>query len=118
MKRTTIWVPEELWRRFLETVRREGRNASGVLREAIEGYLGVHEPGNPQARMTSFIEGRLSDRAALEGRARERFMRLEECRMRDVQVFCRQLVEDPKAASAMAERVASWLRGRGVRVWR
>jgi len=106
------------YERFKEILRREGKSVGEHLRDHIEHYVVVHDPGNPQARITSYVEGGPEDVAIIEGRVREMFRARREVLFRDIVKRCREDVGDVKGALAMALRVADWLSGRGVKVWR
>lgn len=43
MKRTTIFLDEDLERRLREAARRDGRPAAGLVREALDTYLAARE---------------------------------------------------------------------------
>ena len=108
--------------RFRQIISREGSNVSKHLWAYIVEYVEIHYPGNPQARMTSFMEGGSYDVAAIEGKIRQIFhSRSEkhgvEITLRDIQKVCRAHLDVEKAL-AMAERVNDWLREQGVNVWR
>ena len=107
-----------VWERFKNLAEREGKNASIIIRDFISGYVDVHDPGNPQARITSYFEGGPVDIAIIEGRVREMFRSQHEVLFKDIIKRCREDVVDGKGALAMAQRVAEWLSGRGVKVWR
>jgi len=121
----SFYFPEEFkktWERFQQIARREGKNASILLRDFVARYVDIHDPGNPQARLTSFAEGGPVDAAIIEGRVREHFRARaawgSDVRWRDIVQMCKLESSDKSAALAMAERVSDWLRGRGVKVWR
>ena len=107
-----------LWERFKKLAEREGKNASILIRDFIAHYVDVHDPGNPQARITSYAEGGPFDVATIEGRIREHFRAMREVRWREIIRRCRQDVPEVSAALAMADRVSKWLTSRGVLVWR
>lgn len=108
-----------IWERFKNLAKREGKNASEILRSFIAHYVDVHDPGNPQAHITSYAEGGPVDTAIIEGRIREQFRSQGlYVRYRDIVQRCKQDVPDLRAAVAMAQRVAAWLNGRGIKVWR
>ena len=113
---------KEVWKRFHWIAKREGKNASVLLRKFIIEYVDLHDPGNPQARITSFAEGGPVDLASIEGQVREYFRTRDSkgfsIYFREIAVGCREKVSDKKAALAMAKRTATWLHGRGVKVWR
>jgi len=117
----SFWTPDDfegVWRRFKEIARREGKSAGVLIRDFVVSYVDVHDPGNPQARITSYVEGGPVDIAIVEGRVREMFRPRREVLFRDIVKHCREDVDDVKGALAMAQRVAEWLSGRGVKVWR
>ena len=45
-----------VFERFVEIVQREGRSLSEVFREFMHEYVRRHESGNPQAKITKFVE--------------------------------------------------------------
>lgn len=112
----------ETWKKFQRIAKREGRNASIILRNYITEYVDIHDPGNPQTRMTSFDETGDSTIAIVEGRIREQFKQryrnYGDLQKRDIITFCKESVPDVKMALAMAERVSKWLSEQGVKVWR
>jgi len=121
----SFWIPEEfvrIYNRFKWILKREGKSVGAHLREHIIKYVDVHDPGNPQARLTSYAEGGPVDLASIEGQVREYFRTRDSkgfsIYFRDIAARCREKVSDKKAALAMAERTARWLHGRGVKVWR
>jgi len=117
----SFWIPDEFVRRyerFKDILRREGKSVGEHLRDHIEHYVVVHDPGNPQARITSYVEGGPVDVAIIEGRVREIFRARREVLFRDIVKHCKDDIADVQGALAMAQRVAGWLRGRGVKVWR
>ena len=107
--------------RFKKIARREGKIASILIREFVIRYIDIHDPGNPQARITSYAEGGPVDVAIVEGRIREHFRSRAEVQgldvgYRDIVERCRQDVVDVKAVLAMAQRVTVWLHKRGAKV--
>lgn len=112
----------ETWDRFLKLVKREGKNASVILRDFVTQYVDIHDPGNPQARITSYSEDGDISMSQFEGRVRELFRARaadgNPVLFKDIVFRCRDHIADSKSALAMAERVEAWLRGRGVRAWR
>jgi|GEM_PF-4758920 len=112
---------KETWRRFLEIAKREGRNASIILREFVKSYVEIHWPGNPQTRLTSFTEGGPAEKAAIEGRIRltlkGRAERGYELHFIDILQACRAEGLRPREAHAMAERIYRWLREQKIIVW-
>ena len=122
---TSFYLPDDFystWEKFLKIARREGKTANILIRGFIANYVEVHDPGNPQARLTSYAEGGPVDLASIEGQVREYFRTRDSkgfsTYFRNIAAHCREKVSDKKAALAMAERVARWLHGRGVKVWR
>jgi len=114
---------EAVWERFKKIARREGKSAGVLIRDFVIRYVDIHDPGNPQARITSYAEGGPVDIAIVEGRIREHFRSRAEAQgldigYRDIVERCRQDITDVKAALAMAQRVTVWLHRRGVKVWR
>jgi len=122
----SFYIPRDfmrIWEKFLQIAKREGRKASIIIRDFVAHYVEVHDPGNPQARITSYAEGGAADVAAVEGRIREYFrFRFEskglDVTYRQIVGLCKEKTRDTKAALAMAQRVARWLGERGVKVWR
>jgi len=90
--------------------------------EYIKEYVDVHDPGNPQARMTSFVDGGSYDIGTIEGEIRQIFYSRAkkkgvEPNLTQIKTMCRAHLDGDKA-SAMAERVYNWLVEQGVRAWR
>ena len=115
---------DELWRKFLSICRREGSSGSERLTEFISRYVEVHAPGNPQTLMTSYAANGSITRENVEGRVRQ--LALEESRKGGGEVRYRRILDfvkeegvEGRAASAMADRTASWLfKAMKVKVWR
>jgi len=121
----SFYIPRDFlrtWEKFLQIAKREGRKASIIIRDFIAHYVEVHDPGNPQARITSYAEGGPVDAAIIEGQIREFFRHLDaegyDVQWRRIVSLCKQNVPDVDAALTMAKRVSRWLHGRGVKVWR
>lgn len=54
-----IYIPNSdlpIFEKFVEIIRREGRSLSEVFREFVKEYVKRHESGNPQAKITRFVE--------------------------------------------------------------
>ena len=125
MPRASIYFrPEEdpTYQRFKQIVRREGSNVSRHLMDYIKGYVDFHDPGNPQARMTSFVDGGSYDLAAVEGEIRQIFLtrgrKGVDINLREIVNCCKAHMDDGRKATAMAERTYAWLREQGVKAWR
>lgn len=123
-----FYIPESFrgtWEKFLEISRREGKNASVLIREFVSEYVDMHAPGNPQTVMNSFAPDGSITRDNIEGRIRQ--LALEESRklgkgeinyMR-IMEFVKSEGIQGKAAVAMSERTAIWLfKAMKVKVWR
>jgi hypothetical protein len=112
----------QTWRRFLEIARREGKNASILLREFVKIYVEKHWPGNPQMRLNSFTPGGPVEKAAIEGRVRLTLKRKAEqgyeLHIRDIIRLCQAEGIRPREAQAMAERIYRWLREQNIIIWR
>jgi len=55
-----IYIPPEIehtWKKFKEICQREGTGPSEKIREYIVEYVRIHEPGNPQVQIASFLPG-------------------------------------------------------------
>ena len=54
------WPDDEearrLWKEAKEIARREGKSVSLLIREFLEQYVRLHEPGNPQQRLDTIIK--------------------------------------------------------------
>ena len=108
--------------RFKQIMTREGSNVSKHLWGYIVQYVDIHDPGNPQARMTSFVDGGSYDIGALEGEIRQIFYSRAkkkgvEPTLTQIKNVCRAHLDIEKAI-AMAERVYNWLTEQGVKAWR
>lgn len=112
------------YERFKQITKREGSNASTHLREYIINYVEVHDPGNPQTRVTSYLDmefSNASDLSRLEGKIREIFYSRAskgDLLFRDILTHCKQHFNEPRRAAEMASRVESWLKEKGVKIWR
>ena len=45
----------ETWKILKDIAKREGRSVAQVVREQVESYVRLHEPGNPQQRLDTVI---------------------------------------------------------------
>jgi len=45
----------ETWRILKEIAQREGKSIAQIVREQVESYVRLHEPGNPQQRLDTII---------------------------------------------------------------
>jgi len=124
MPRFTVYFKEEqtlVFEKFKQIMSREGSNVSKHLWDYIEDYVDIHDPGNPQSRITSFMLGGSYDMAAIEGEIRQIFhsraKKGAETTLKEIRQVCRAHIDMEKAL-AMAERVHTWLREQGVVVWR
>lgn len=90
--------------------------------EYIKGYVDIHDPGNPQARMTSFAVGGPVDVGAIEGEIRQIFKSRGEkgviLNYKEVLQVCRAHFTSPKQARAVCDRVCGWLAQIGEKIWR
>ena len=55
--RTTIYIPEELWKKFCEIVRRDRDKMSGVIEGLVRDWVHRKDPGNPQRPLTAWDPG-------------------------------------------------------------
>jgi hypothetical protein len=46
---------KRLWKEVKEIAKREGKSVSQLIREFLESYARLHEPGNPQQRLDTVI---------------------------------------------------------------
>lgn len=56
--KSEIYIPEDfvqVWQKFKEICKREGKSRSDILRVHVARFVMVHEPGNPQLRLESFV---------------------------------------------------------------
>ena len=108
--------------RFKQIMRREGTNVSKHLWGYIVSYVEIHDPGNPQSRMTSFVDGGTYDIGALEGEIRQIFYSRAkkgiDVNMRDIISVCKAHLDNINKVLAMAERIYTWLKLQGVKAWR
>lgn len=109
---------------FCLSVGRRGGSGSERLTEYIRRYVEVHGPGNPQTVMNSYAPDGSITRDNVEGRVRQ--LALEESRKRGGEIGYRRILDfvkaervQGKAAVAMTDRVAIWLRKvMKIKVWR
>lgn len=86
-------------------------------------WMIIHEPGNPQTRITSFAPEGKTTLAATEGRIRQIFYELNlrgrDCTWRDILTEVKKDEHGiPKSFKIpMAERVKQWLFEQGIKVW-
>jgi len=45
----------ETWRLLKEVAKREAKSVAQIVREQVENYVRLHEPGNPQQRLDTII---------------------------------------------------------------
>ena len=116
----SIYLGDEyhLWPKFIKLCKREGKKASPVLVAFIKDYLDKHDPGNPQTRFTSFVEGGQTTTAGLEGRVRQRCLKLKrDMNYREILGLVREEGVTGTMIKAMSDRIRSWLQEKGVKVW-
>lgn len=121
----TFWIPEDFlitYEKLKKILKREGKSLGDLFRDHIQQYVALHDPGNPQARITSYSEGGEVDVAAIEGQIREFFRdRNSKGTMiyrRDIVRYCRNELTNISSSLAMANRVSDWLKSMEVEVWR
>jgi hypothetical protein len=45
----------ETWKTLRDIAQREGRSIAQIVREQVETYVRLHEPGNPQQRLDTIV---------------------------------------------------------------
>lgn len=117
--RACIYVSRTLWKKAVYIAKREGTSISNIIeKQFLNNWVPIHDPGNPQSRLSSFVEGGLTDQGAIEGRIRQKYLGRKEAVYRDILRDCQAEITDKKNALAMADRVSKWLNEKGVRIWR
>ena len=109
------------WPKFCEMSKREGSNASKKIREYILKELEIHGPGNPQNRLTSYMDGGDVTVAGVEGKIRQRAYEraglVGSITTLDIKKYIRDTDIPSEGVSNMCKRVTKWLRDKGVKVW-
>jgi len=120
-----IYIPvekEEMWTRFKKACERDGTTMSKVIVKKISEWMVTHEPGNPQTSINSFAEGGKATLAGIEGRVRqlclERINRFGDMTMRDVRTIAKEEGIKGSHLKPFADRVETWLKEQGKKVWR
>lgn len=108
------------WEKFLKICKREGEKASKKLREYIKDYVFKHDPGNPQTTIPSYSDDGQVTLSNIEGRIRQLCVEYRsDLYYRDILQWIKERgIDNGKARSTMAERVVSWLKSRGLPVYR
>ena len=123
---TSLSYPEDFQptlNKFKTIAKRDGKNASELLREMITTHVDIHDPGNPQARITSYVDDfhNAGSLAIVEGKIREIFLdrhrKKKPVKFLEIVAYCRDSVP-VKQAIAMSNRIYTWLKEQGVQVWR
>jgi len=126
MKRTTSFsYPEEekaIWDKFKQIARREGKTANTLIWAHIVEYVDIHDPGNPQLRITSFSpEGTQTIEQAI-GRIRQQCLdyakKRGEVSLRIIEEFMKEAKIRGPTFQPIRDRIAKWLSDREVKVWR
>jgi len=108
------------WKRFIKIAERDGKKASSILQKYIENYVSLHEPGNPQTLIPSFGEGGKITISDIEGRVRQICLERKEGLnyLTILDIIKNEGISDGSMRAAMAERVASWLHERKMKIYR
>ena len=112
-----------IWKKFQFIAKREGKNASRLIREFVSSYVTVHGPGNPQTTINNWVEGGSSELSMIEGKIREQFRQRSEksidIRYLDILQVCKDSISSNSQAHTMAIRIEKWLKkALGLKVWR
>jgi len=122
---SSISIPEDeypTWGKFKNIAKREGKSASSLIWTFIVDYVDIHDPGNPQLRITSFSpEGSQTVEQAI-GRIRQQCLEYAKKRG-EIQVkLIESLMKDAKIRGPtfqpIRDRIAKWLSDQEVKVWR
>jgi len=111
------------WKKFISIAKREGKSASNVLRDFVHEYVDVHDPGNPQLRITSFSPEGARTIEQIIGRIRQQCLEYSNRNNGEIKIrIIEELLKDSKIRGKqfqpIRERLAKWLSDQGVKVWR
>jgi len=110
------------WNKFKTIAKREGTSASKKIVEFIMDYVEKHDPGNPQTRIPSYVEGGKVTLAGIEGRVRqlclERISKVGDMTVKEVRQIAKDEGVKGSQLKPFIERVTMWLGEQGKKVWR
>jgi len=126
MKRPTSFsYPEEeqnTWDKFKRIARREGKTANVLIWSFITEYVDIHDPGNPQLRITSFSPNGEKTIEQAIGRIRQQCLEYAKKHGELNFRFIEELMKDAKIRGPtfqpIRDRIAKWLSDQEVKVWR
>ena len=119
--RTFYYRSQELWERFKEVCKAEGKSVSKVLGDYIDNYLiGYVDPTIPS--LHTYFEPNPNSIEAVQHRIRLLALnRAEkmggEITYRELRVMFKEDIPTPDMRNAVVKRTAKWLKENGIRVW-
>jgi len=99
---------------------RENKTRSDILRMIIDEGIKIHQPGNPQLTINSFIDGEHNSLVELEARVRVFYLNYKgsEINLQMILASLKADNVDPKLRKNMAENIANWLGSQGRTIYR
>ena len=123
LSRSFYYKSKEMWERFIEVTKAEGKNPSRVLGEYIDNYLmGYTDPNIPS--ITTYFAPNPNSIEAIQQTIRSQAMRLSkkkggEITLREIREMYFERIPMPDIRNRVSERTAKWLtEEHGVKVWR
>ena len=119
--RTFYFRSQELWDRFKEVTKAEGKSVSKVLGDYIENYLiGYVDPVIPS--LSTYFDPKPNSIEAVQRRiSQEALARSQlmggEITYRELRKMYFESIPTPDTRNAVVRRTAKWLTEQGVKVW-
>ena len=122
MSRSIYYKSDELWKRFKQVCKADGKTVSMVLGEFVDKYImGYVDPSIPP--ITTYMDPNPNSLLAVQRRitkiALERAEKLGPMgiNLREIRSLCADEIPDVEARNLVADRTASVLKEQGVKVW-
>jgi len=113
---------QETWSKFKSIAKRDGKSASDLLWSFIVEYVDIHDPGNPQLRITSFSPNGVKTIEQVIGRIRQQCLEYSKPRGEITLKIIESLMKEANIRgptfSTIREKIVKWLSEREVDVWR
>jgi len=112
------------WKKFQSIAKREGKFSSEILRNFIFEYVDIHDPGNPQLRITSFSDDGVKTIEQIIGRIRQKCFEYaqrhpnNEIKLKILNEMIRESSIPRNKIEPVRDRIVSWLNSHEVKVWR
>ena len=111
-----------IWKKFHSIARREGKTSSSLLRDFVSEYVDVHDPGNPQLRITSFSVDGPKTIETIIGQIRQQCWEYaskhnNEIQLRIIHDLLRESELPRNKIEPLKDRISSWLREHEVKIW-